>query len=289
MSMAAERDISPSTNSLIERMFVATADQDYVLARWAAINNLDLQFLLLGMLAVEKYLKAILLFNDRPAIKYGHDIVTAYEDVLEFNPSLSFDPLLKPQLLKGIDELYWRDEPLKTFLRRLNELGNPNNRYMLEGFVFCSDDLFKLDQVVWSFRRHCRPFNMRLNSIKEIIEINWIERLKEQPRYWTVGSNLLVEQLLVQKTPNALYEALTILNAAFAPDIEHELSSWRTSSSNPPLADWFERLRSEQALSETRRSARKVFQWVLDNGKLSKFDRQQLISEIDKVLVKCGS
>jgi hypothetical protein len=32
--METEHDIRPYTNSLVERMFVATADQDYVLARW---------------------------------------------------------------------------------------------------------------------------------------------------------------------------------------------------------------------------------------------------------------
>ena len=284
--MTGERDIRPSTNSLVDRMFVATADQDYVLARWAAINNLDLQFLLLGLLAVEKYLKAILLLNGSSAKKYGHDIVTAYEDVLEFNPSLSFDPLLKPQLLKGINELYWRDEPVKTFIRRLNELGNPNNRYMLMGFVFWSDDLLKLDQIVWSIRRHCRPFNMRLPSAKGIVEVNWIEELKKQPRYWTVGSNLPIEQLLAKRTPTALYEALTKLNAPFAPDHEHELSSWRTSSANPPLADWFDRLRSEQSIPEVRDSATKILQWMLDNVKLSKEDRRQLRQEINNAVEK---
>ncbi|MGB8412328.1 MAG: hypothetical protein WCE23_05830 [Candidatus Binatus sp.] len=232
--MAVERDISPSTNSLVDRMFVATADQDYVLARWAALNHLDLQFLLLGLLAVEKYLKAILLLNGHSAEKYGHNIVTSYEDVLKFYPSLSFAPLVKPNLA-GIGQLYWRDEPLNAFIKRLNEMGDPNNRYMLYGFSYWSDDLFKLDQLVWSIRRHCRPFELRLGHPEKNVKIDWVEQLKKQPDHWRIGGNLPVETLLAERTPDVLYEALTKLNASFAPDLVHEPSGWRASSSNPPL------------------------------------------------------
>ena len=55
-------------------MFIETADENYILARWAAINHLDLDFLGLGLHAIEKYLKALLLLNEKPAKKYGHNI-----------------------------------------------------------------------------------------------------------------------------------------------------------------------------------------------------------------------
>jgi hypothetical protein len=97
--MTAERDIRPSTNSLVERMFVATADRDYVLARWAAINRLDINFFWLGVQAVEKYLKAILLLNGRAAKDYGHNVQRLHDDVLTLDSSLTFEPLTKPTVL----------------------------------------------------------------------------------------------------------------------------------------------------------------------------------------------
>src|SRR5258707_304000 len=81
--METAHDIRPYTNSLVERMFVATADQDYVLARWAAINRLDVNFFWLGLQSVEKYLKAILLFNGQSAKRYGHNIPRLYAEIVD--------------------------------------------------------------------------------------------------------------------------------------------------------------------------------------------------------------
>jgi hypothetical protein len=141
--MEAEHDIRAATNSLVERMFIATGDQDYILARWAAINRLDINFFWLGLQAVEKYLKAILLLNGQKA-KYRHDVEPLYKAVLGLDSSLTFGRLTKPTAL-FLDDIPWFDESVSQFLKRLNRIGDPNNRYMLYGFILQTEDLFNPD------------------------------------------------------------------------------------------------------------------------------------------------
>lgn len=50
-------------NNFATRSFRDVADQDYVLARIAYRSELYAQFLWSGLQAIEKYLKAILLYN----------------------------------------------------------------------------------------------------------------------------------------------------------------------------------------------------------------------------------
>src|ERR1700683_4071360 len=121
--MEAEHDIRPATKSLVERMFIATADQDYILARWAAINRLDINFFWLGLQAVEKHLKGILLLNgQRP--KYRHDVEPLYNAVLGLDSSLTFGGFTKPTVLY-LDDIPWFDESVCQFLKRLNRIGDP--------------------------------------------------------------------------------------------------------------------------------------------------------------------
>ncbi len=53
--------VSASKNNLVHELFVRTADENYIAARWCAINRLNTDFLWLAVHALEKYLKAVLL------------------------------------------------------------------------------------------------------------------------------------------------------------------------------------------------------------------------------------
>jgi hypothetical protein len=50
--------VSASKHNLVLELFVRTADENYVTARWCAINQLNTDFLWLSVHALEKYLKA---------------------------------------------------------------------------------------------------------------------------------------------------------------------------------------------------------------------------------------
>src|SRR3954452_5491489 len=84
----------------INRSFRDVADRDYICARVCYRLNLAQQFLWAGFQAVEKYLKAILLYNDRSAKKLGHDIEAAYRQLVEIK-DINFDiPVVVEQFLR---------------------------------------------------------------------------------------------------------------------------------------------------------------------------------------------
>ena len=54
-------------NNVVTQMFVDTADQNYLIARWAYHRGLFLDFFWNACQALEKYLKASLLLNGKSA------------------------------------------------------------------------------------------------------------------------------------------------------------------------------------------------------------------------------
>jgi hypothetical protein len=121
----------------INRSFRDIADQDYIASRIHYRYHLGHQFFWSALQALEKYLKAILLYNHRPATKLGHNIVEAFERVRSI-PDIPFT------FPSRMDE----------FLRHLNEEGP--NRYFEYTAAATGEELLHLDRTVWYVRRYCQ-------------------------------------------------------------------------------------------------------------------------------------
>ena len=210
MSMASE------TNNLVLRMFVATADQNYILPRLAYLNGLSLDFFWLSLHATEKYLKAILLFNGHSTRSFRHDLVKLYSQVQKLYPKLVLGPLVDPKL----EHLHWRDCSVEDFLARLGSCGHPSNRYLTYGYTAMLSDLVKVDQLVWSVRRYCRP----LRETLEGHEIDHIEELRKHPESWTLGGFLPLEELMEGTRGEGLKNTFLLGNTSFAPDVRHSIT-----------------------------------------------------------------
>jgi HEPN domain-containing protein len=65
-------------NSVVTEMFVDTADQNYLIARWAYHRGLFIDFFWNSVHALEKFFKASLLLNGKSAIGFGHDLTRLY-------------------------------------------------------------------------------------------------------------------------------------------------------------------------------------------------------------------
>tara|TARA_E500000318_G_C3532498_1_gene201182 strand:- start:118 stop:1011 length:894 start_codon:yes stop_codon:yes gene_type:complete len=136
--------------SMINEMFIRTADEDYITARWALANGLTSPFCWLSAHCVEKYLKAVLLANDQTAKGYGHNIIQLYNDVKKLAGATLPTRFIRPEWVNA--EL-WRDENPDHFVQRLSKYGVSDNRYMVFGYAVLQQDLFMLDQLVFSVRR----------------------------------------------------------------------------------------------------------------------------------------
>ena len=180
-------------------------------------------------------------------------------------------------LIPPSSDLHWRDEPVEAYLKRLNEFGSADNRYATYGHSLRADDLFKVDQLVWSVRRCCHAFRFTLGrSNGGEVEIDYVDQIQRNPRLWRVGGFMPIEKLMEAPTEGARRAAFLYLNTPFGPAAQHVLTSWRASSSNPPLADWFMRLNAPDATPDTRKTAAEILTWAVDHIKFSPKDEKEI-------------
>jgi HEPN domain-containing protein len=152
-------------HSIVNELFIKTADENYVVARWCFFEGLDVDFFWLAVHAVEKYLKAVLLLNGRPTKSYGHNIPKLYAAIFPLASELLPQNLSKPR--QFADNLHWIDETPDLFLKRLYRGGRADNRYQLFGYVRHSEDLFKLDQMIFAIRSLCHQLDAHFLTKKQ--------------------------------------------------------------------------------------------------------------------------
>jgi hypothetical protein len=129
-------------NDFATRSFRDVADHDYVLARLAYRSELFPQFHWCALQAIEKYLKAILLYNRIPAKHIYHEIAEA----MKLCKKLSFPLSLSSST--------------KALLEYLDDLGR--FRYLEISYYIHGPKLVALDKAVWEIRRYCRVLNYEM-------------------------------------------------------------------------------------------------------------------------------
>uniref|UniRef100_UPI003F494778 hypothetical protein n=1 Tax=Cupriavidus taiwanensis TaxID=164546 RepID=UPI003F494778 len=174
-------------NEVARRSFRDTADMDYIAARLAYRSALLPQFHWAGLQAMEKYFKAVLLFNRIPAKDVGHSLSSA----LELAKQLPF-PL---QLCQSSLEI----------IEHLDSYGA--DRYLIYSYAAYGPLLTKLDKAVWELRRYCKVLNYDLDigSMKKNMlaaEINRIEALDTRTQQSMLIGGLLETIIKNRKHPS---------------------------------------------------------------------------------------
>lgn len=226
--------VSASKNNLVHELFVRTADENYITARWCAIHHLNTDFLWLAVHALEKYLKAVLLVNGRTSKGYRHDIVRLYADVRALAGPLLPDRLQKPA---DLDIHHWFERSAEDFIAHLLRNGNADNRYLIYGWATRSEDLHMLDAMVFAVRRLICPLESQMfpRSDPDAPTITHREILTRQPGYYGRMAMPLDNLVRVKDESDARQAALN-LNTAFAPeDYPHEPMRGGYSAHNPVI------------------------------------------------------
>lgn len=126
-------------NAFIDSSFRDAADEDYIAARAAYRLHLTHAFLWNSLQAVEKYIKAILLYNRKRTDDLGHDIKKGFSRLLQ---------------VKDIPFQFSPD--IQLFVDYINDEGP--NRYRDRPAHLRDDALIGLDRTAWHLRRHCFAF-----------------------------------------------------------------------------------------------------------------------------------
>lgn len=182
-------------NDFINRSFRDVADQDYLAARSLYRLDLKLQFLWASQQSVEKYLKAILLYNRRSTKRMGHKLGEALES------------------LKDIRDIHFLiPEDVVEFIEYLDREGS--NRYFEFPTFMLGDELLRLDRAVWHLRRYCQWLrgtsheNQEQHLAYQIQIINQWDQ-KKSHKFYIVGGFL---EKILKKTRSSLREILVWKN-----------------------------------------------------------------------------
>src|SRR6266850_2687302 len=128
-------------NDFIIRSFRDVADHDYIAARILWRYDLTLQFLWSGLQALEKYLKAILLYNGQSTKEFSHNIYEAFQRVRAI-ADIPFD----------------FPSDIELFIKFLEKQGP--NRYFEHSIETRGTELLSLDRTVWYVRKYCQDFRL---------------------------------------------------------------------------------------------------------------------------------
>jgi hypothetical protein len=263
-------------HTIVQELFINTADDNYVTARWCYRNGLNVDFFWLAVHSLEKYLKAALLVNGRSSRNFGHEIEKLYAAVLPLAPELLPTTLVKPQQYE-LD--FWLSETPVEFVKRLYRDGQADNRYQLLGYVQHMEDLLKFDQLVYAVRPLCQPLEVRFVSEEATNSPNESRRQRmaqgKENKVWH-NLNVNLEKTIGGGRGEEAQKALLDWNYPFAPpNYNHPPFNYSSSSQNPVLVrSLFDPLEGESNFDD----ADKLWQWVKDNIQLSK----SLQAEIEK-------
>lgn len=150
-SLASDQleSVKKNLEDLVFEIFIQTAYEYYVAARFMALNGMQRQFYWSALQVIEKCFKAMLLFNGEKVKNRDHKILGMYDGLNRIN---CIGPLeeLKPNqgLLESSHIIHWNSEKLRDFVEKIATYGHSDSRYDCVSYEFDISDLFKLDCFV---------------------------------------------------------------------------------------------------------------------------------------------
>jgi hypothetical protein len=266
-------DLEFAQSCFINSTFVRTADENYCVARWARQNKFYTDFAWSAVHCLEKYMKAILLFNGKSVKKYGHNINKLFNDVAVLAGDLLTNNLQPDPNIP--DQINVRHITMAQFISSLYEIGNSDARYGIVGHYVTSDDLIHLDSLVYALRRIIVPLEAQLDG--HPTPVTYRKWLKDNPNNLISKRGLLWERIESDDTITA--GSVANCNLAFAPDFNHDWqwieSSWRES---PIERDISGALRSDDC--HWAKQGIDFSEWLMANVKLG-----QSLNEGIKILL----
>lgn len=278
-------------NNIVYDMYLDTADQNYIVARWCFQRNLALDFLWNATHCLEKIMKAVLLLNGQSGTKaagerkpYGHDLERLFPEVSALAGDQLPDLLIKPTEV----DMPWQVETVEQFLGRISANGDAHNRYQIYGHTLHREDLYKFDRVVFAIRRLCCPLDSyHIGNIRPgQPTVTFREQLERQADYMPhlVGSRFA--KLTDAKASEELRHAALNHNLIFAPDYDHGELRCGNFALNPVLGRRI--LEEDEKGAAGARAAETVelADWVIENIALPPSVRSQLREARDRLATR---
>ncbi len=269
---------------IINQLFIETADQEYVSARWAFNNGMFYPCYTLSAQAIEKYMKAVLLFNDCDTRTYGHDLIRLWQDIKQFDVENILPQKLSWPEVQNNNKLSFEGKSTDDFIKYLSVFGSPDNRYGSFGTNLDGSLIFAIDSICFSIRKLIRINNF---CSEDIYEHNKNEHFSSneisETQSWMLSPNFLLERLasdtLIQVgEKRELRHIFKNMNFAFAPNyVDHSGSFGGFHSISFPIHNFLVRHRRLDNSDENNAVIDQLEAWVMDHIFISKQVKSSLI------------
>jgi hypothetical protein len=272
-------------SDLILRLFVDTADQDYLTARWCyCVGNFH-TFAWLAEQAIEKYCKAFLLYQDISVQKFkNHNIVVLFAEVRarDKNCVLPDKITLGGSEALGTDE--WQGKSVEEHIKYFNKYGSAHNRYGLVGLNVTQPHLHGMDAICYSLRAAMQsqsfvPEGVFEQQLRLTRPEDKFEGLVKLP--WMLAPTAQLERLYLKKLSigddEVQQRVFKNLNHAFFDEHEEDesaFSGWSFRGS--PLGNHLVRLAVIEPTDHSKEMVNQMREWVRDNVFLPKDIKRQL-------------
>ena len=266
---------------IIQRMFMQTADNNYMMARMAYFNGVHLDFLWLASQSIEKYLKAILLHQGKSVSGYGHKIDKLYEDVSKEDSRISISLDDKIPMSSWVRrEIERKGETVVEFVKRINYSGDPSNRYLTYGYDTGIEDLIKIDHLIWGIRRVCRIWKYSTKDDEgNYKNVDIIENLANDGHAWRHAPFLPVERAVSGLLGKETKRIFMRMNFPFGCRATTRVDLITVEESSP-LTSLLLNIADPDPLSEKSQIAYEALQWMLANMTFSSPDKARIRSEV---------
>ena len=117
------------------------------------------------MQAIEKYLKANLLYHGVRVRGYGHNILHMAKELEAhdtFLKDIKLAPRAEHQIL--VERNLWGSTDVNVFLKTIQKYGDADNRYDFYGSQYEFSHLFKLDHVIYALRSNVTKIHLLHND-----------------------------------------------------------------------------------------------------------------------------
>lgn len=247
---------------LVHECFVKPADEDYLVARFAMMNRISRQFAWSAAQAVEKYCKAILILNGKSVAASRHDLSDLFKSVCEIAQDLICENIQVPHgdgadfYLTLNDELCSFEESAASFVTRLNEIGDPNQRYREGSAKVTGLCLSKLDILCFQLRRLCVPLGNQTRNVETSEPITFRDALMKdkEPDLQSEFASLKIKI----STDGAVDEYWQLTNCAYSESGFFRHFKWLSYQSSPLIT-----------LACTSATAKEDFEWFKKMAKVS--------------------
>lgn len=181
---------------LVKRLFISAADNDYLTARWAYSHAMSGQFFWAASQALEKYMKALWLLNDRSVLSIGHDLEALFSETKRLDVSGTIPKMIELPETLALASDHWEGKSTQSFIKHLSYYGSGDSRYGVTGTNLNGPLIHILDNLAASIRMVIRKHNIICTDLfAESGQAQWLHQRIVEPAPWVLCAQLPLEKL----------------------------------------------------------------------------------------------